>query len=50
MPWIYQDNAVSLLYMNETITILEAVVIGVATLLVYTFVKTVYEVYFKSSK
>jgi hypothetical protein len=36
--------------MNTTITIFEAVIIGVATLLVYTFVKTVYEVYFKSSK
>jgi len=38
------------MYMNETITILEALVIGVATVLVYTFVKTVYEYYFKSSK
>jgi hypothetical protein len=36
--------------MNTTITIFEAVIIGVATLLVYTFIKTVYEVYFKSSK
>jgi hypothetical protein len=50
MPWIYQVDCLSLLYMNETITILEAVVLGVATLLVYTFVKTVYEHYFKSSK
>ena len=38
------------MYMNESITILEALVIGVATVLVYTFVKTVYEYYFKSSK
>jgi len=36
--------------MNESITILEALIIGVATVLVYTFVKTVYEHYFKSSK
>ena len=36
--------------MNQTITILEALVIGVATVLVYTFVKTVYEHYFKSIK
>jgi hypothetical protein len=36
--------------MNTTITIFEAVIIGVATLLVYTFVKTVYEHYFKSTK
>jgi len=50
MPWIYGYGFLSLLYMNETITILEALVIGVATVLVYTFVKTVYEVYFKSSK
>jgi hypothetical protein len=50
MPWIYGYGFLSLLYMNETITILEALVIGVATVLVYTFVKTVYEYYFKSSK
>jgi hypothetical protein len=50
MPWIYGYGFLSLLYMNETITILEALVIGVATVLVYTFVKTVYEHYFKSSK
>jgi hypothetical protein len=36
--------------MNTHITILEALVIGVATVLVYTFVKTVYEHYFKTSK
>ena len=50
MPWIYEYGFLSLLYMNETITILEALVIGVATVLVYTFVKTVYEHYFKTSK
>jgi hypothetical protein len=50
MPWIYGYGFLSLLYMNETITILEALVIGVATVLVYTFVKTVYEHYFKTSK
>jgi hypothetical protein len=36
--------------MNTHITIIEALVIGVATVLVYTFVKTVYEYYFKTSK
>jgi hypothetical protein len=36
--------------MNTTITIFEAVIIGVATLLVYAFIKTVYEHYFKTSK
>jgi len=36
--------------MNQTITIGEFLVVSVATLLVYTFVKTVYEHYFKSSK
>jgi hypothetical protein len=55
MPWIYGIVYLSLCSnklrdMNQTITILEALVIGVATLLVYTFVKTVYEHYFKTSK
>jgi hypothetical protein len=31
------------MYMNETITILEALVIGVATVLVYVLVKTIVE-------
>jgi tetrahydromethanopterin S-methyltransferase subunit G len=38
------------MYMNETITILEALIIGLATVLVYVLVKTIFEHYFKSSK
>jgi hypothetical protein len=36
--------------MNQTITIGEFLVVSITTLLVYTFIKTVYEHYFKSSK
>ena len=50
MLYVYYLYYITIRDMNQTITIFEAVVIGVATLLVYTFVKTVYEVYFKSSK
>jgi len=38
------------MYMNESITILEALIIGLATVLVYVLVKTIFEQYFKSSK
>ena len=50
MLYVYYLYYITIRDMNQTITILEALVIGVATLLVYTFVKTVYEHYFKSSK
>ena len=50
MLYVYYLYYITIRDMNQTITILEALVIGVATVLVYTFVKTVYEHYFKSSK
>ena len=50
MVYVYYLYYITIRDMNQTITILEALVIGVATVLVYTFVKTVYEHYFKSSK
>ena len=50
MVYVYYLYYITIRDMNQTITILEALVIGVATVLVYTFVKTVYEHYFKSIK
>ena len=50
MVYVYYLYYITIRDMNQTITILEALVIGVATVLVYTFVKTVYEYYFKFKK